>query len=590
MLNIYSLRIGKNNSLNRSRSQSPEILGVSTQTELTSSPSKVVSLYTKPPLQTSSSQTDIVSPPLQIASSQTDVVSESRHKVNCSTQTDNGTVSHPNTTSKMDTSHTDHSYPIESASITKKDSASIANKTDSASIAKKIDSAQAQKIDSASTSGKTNPVSTANQSTAKKDSATTAAAPIVTPAYVTQPNTSGLSRIEEEERQKKDLLAKLMAMDGQKNPPASKPWQSTAIDGQTQPPAGYSTFHGQTQPSGPSKPWQSPAIDGPGSKPWQSSQSSAIQSSGIQNVGNSNPADISSSLANFPGSQMTEGVSNLTGKTPTEFDLEKEERLKKEKLLAKLMAIDESDKKTQENGSKENPSWPDTVENLYNGRPAYATEDDPFGTKHRKNPVAGEKTESVKSYPSQESQAGSEKNNHRTAGRRRVTDDNNSRKSVFEDLSSGGKKSAGRNKHRSNFKGNEITYPWEMSIDATSKTGPKNSSEKLSINPHRTSNPKRGTEPLLPRRSQQNDWGHSTMKTGSIPEPARRSQNSESSFMMPGSIPEPARRSQNSGSSFMIPGSIPEPDTHRSQNKAQGSSFMMPGSIPEFDDLEEVVL
>lgn len=167
---------------------------------------------------------------------------------------------------------------------------------------------------------------------------------------------SGSGEVGEEERQKKDLLlARLRALDGQREPPASQPISTAAADTPTnnvtttttKPPQGRATPTGPTQPS-------------------------TLKSEGVREGG---------------------------GGGEHESEAERKKRL----LLAQLMAIDDSgdtelqshthttkkmtaaarkSANAQTNSRTSLTSWPETVENMHQGRPALASEGDPFGSRH----------------------------------------------------------------------------------------------------------------------------------------------------------------------------------------------------------------
>lgn len=157
------------------------------------------------------------------------------------------------------------------------------------------------------------------------------------------------------ERQKKDfLLAKLKTLDAQKGPPGSQSMSDT-----------------------------------------KSSAKSASNNTAAS-------ADHTGALAP-PSTSTTAGNKMATRQQkPSESHSEQQ---KKKLLLAKLMAIDEGsdpskvipskptvpakpDKRPLEvpssatHSSSSLHSWPDTVENMYKGKPAYSSEGDPFGVQH----------------------------------------------------------------------------------------------------------------------------------------------------------------------------------------------------------------
>ena len=154
-----------------------------------------------------------------------------------------------------------------------------------------------------------------------------------------------------EEQKKRELLATLKAMDAQKDPPASQPITPITIKSTAQPTSNVSV--------GGERPPSAGKLTKQFMKPSTTSQPAIVESD--------------------------------------------EEAKKKKLLLAKLMAIDEGSDPSKVTMSKmdiskaqppiKHPtsghhsttsiqSWPETVENLYNGKPAFATDDDPFGSRH----------------------------------------------------------------------------------------------------------------------------------------------------------------------------------------------------------------
>lgn len=153
-----------------------------------------------------------------------------------------------------------------------------------------------------------------------------------------------------EEQKKRELLATLKAMDAQKDPPASQPISSTATKSTAQP--------------------TSDELVGGGKPPV-----GKLEKQSTQPPTTSQPANDG-----------------------------EEEAKRKKLLLAKLMAIDEGNdpnkvtmskvnvSKVQPSGTKlpsggnqsttSVQSWPETVENMYQGKPAFATNDNQFGSRH----------------------------------------------------------------------------------------------------------------------------------------------------------------------------------------------------------------
>lgn len=165
-----------------------------------------------------------------------------------------------------------------------------------------------------------------------------------------------------EEQKKRELIATLKAMDAQKDPPASQPITSTATKSTAQP------------------------------------TSNVL-------VGGERPS---------VGKLTNQSTQPPTTSQPVKIDND-EEAKKKKLLLAKLMAIDEGNDPNKVTVSKTDvskaqlapakhpasgrqsstsiQSWPETVENMYQGKPAFATDDDPFGSRHS----SGKKGTAIKS-------------------------------------------------------------------------------------------------------------------------------------------------------------------------------------------------
>ena len=165
--------------------------------------------------------------------------------------------------------------------------------------------------------------------------------------------------MEDEERQKKDaLLARLRAIDGQKGPPNSEPVPSSG---------------GVTKSV--AEPTASIAVG------------ASDHPSSLSGVGGRSKLGGSSSKPPLPEQQLEPGVTRQA---------DSEQHKKKQLLLAKLMAIDDRNRTEQESLSPQKPVLkmaaetaksnsslnPDIVENMHNGKPAFATADDPFGSRH----------------------------------------------------------------------------------------------------------------------------------------------------------------------------------------------------------------
>ena len=167
-------------------------------------------------------------------------------------------------------------------------------------------------------------------------------------------------KVEDEERQKKDaLLARLRAIDGQKGPPNSE--QVPSSGGVTKSVA---------------EPTASIAVGG-----------SDHPSSPLSGVGGRSKLGGSSSKPPLLEQQLEPSITRQA---------DSEQQKKKQLLLAKLMAIDDRSRTEQESSSPQKPVLkmaaetvknnsslnPDIVENMHNGKPAFATADDPFGSRH----------------------------------------------------------------------------------------------------------------------------------------------------------------------------------------------------------------
>lgn len=156
-----------------------------------------------------------------------------------------------------------------------------------------------------------------------------------------------------EEQKKRELLATLKAMDAQRDPPASQPIATAST-----------TVKSTAQPT--------------------------------SNV----PVGVGERLL---AGKMTKQSPAPLPQQPKANESDEEEAIKKKLLLAKLMAIDEGGDPNKVTMSKMDvskgrpspkhsastnksttsiQSWPETVENMYNGKPAFATEEDPFGSRH----------------------------------------------------------------------------------------------------------------------------------------------------------------------------------------------------------------
>ena len=166
----------------------------------------------------------------------------------------------------------------------------------------------------------------------------------------------------EEERQKKDaLLARLRAIDGQKGPPSSEPVPTSGgVTKSVAETTASITVGGRDHPSSLSGLGGRSRLGGSSSKPPLAEQQLGAQ----------------------VGASVTRQADS-------------EAQKKKQLLLAKLMAIDDRNRAEQESSLPQKPVLkqtepvksnsslnPDIVENMHNGKPAFATADDPFGSRH----------------------------------------------------------------------------------------------------------------------------------------------------------------------------------------------------------------
>ena len=322
VLNIYSQRIGKNLPRNVTRLQAPITENISSQTDLSCPPNKLVSLQSKPPLKSSSSQTDI-------QQDKPHPLPKRRDSKICSTQTD--IVVNPKNETLLVT----------------------------------LSPEAFQATDSEPTQQHVSVPETSQ--TAKKEM-----------------TKSSTDKDQQQQRNKEFLLSKLKAMDGQKGPPASQPVPSTVTK-------------------------------------------SSVEHTAVASV-NSERANISPAPApaeTVRSQAPTQIVSTATQSTQSQVENDREAQRKK-LLMAKLMVIDEGDnpnnvtlssvdvskntsgksaiKKSSANQSKSSlQSWPDTIENMYHGKPAHATEDDPFGSRHTsgKKPLHKKESGLLNKEPSQ---------------------------------------------------------------------------------------------------------------------------------------------------------------------------------------------
>lgn len=322
-MNIYSQRIGKNKHHRAQKLHTLVTENSESQTSLSCPPFKIVSLQTKPRLKTAASQTDLetVKQPAPPA----------KRLVSTGTQ--------------ADISGDSKSGSVELASP-KVDRTVGKSVTKPQQVSPVLTVRHEQKP--TSTLGSEGNVPSTSASTKEGES----------------------KKPDNEERQKKDaLLARLRAIDGQKGPPSSEPVHSS----------------GSIPTRSSAEPTASVPVGG-------SDHPTAVAAPppGKLGGGSSKPAGAVHQL----GTKMrVEGLSVTTRQT----DIDIEAQRKKQLLLAKLMAIDDGSTAESEGTQPQKPalkqpdatksssslrSWPDIVENMHNGKPAFASEDDPFGSRH----------------------------------------------------------------------------------------------------------------------------------------------------------------------------------------------------------------
>ena len=328
VMNIYSQRIGKNppHHLPPKLHPSPVTTENSeSQTNFSCPPFKIISLQTKPHLKTSASQTDMGQPTYPTTG----------RLVPTGTQTD---MSHdPGRES------TDVASPSKSAAGT---SAAIMPQQTAAGTSAAIMPQQ------------TSPVRTVKQE--EKLTNTLGGSSFAVKGAREAGNKKELAG--EEERQKKDaLLARLRAIDGQKGPPSSEPVPTSGgVTKSVAETTASITVGGRDHPSSLSGLGGRSRLGGSSSKPPLAEQQLGAQA----------------------GATVTRQADS-------------EAQKKKQLLLAKLMAIDDRNRAEQESSLPQKPVLkqtepvrsnsslnPDIVENMHNGKPAFATADDPFGSRH----------------------------------------------------------------------------------------------------------------------------------------------------------------------------------------------------------------
>ena len=337
MMNIYSQRIGKTapQHVPPKLHHAPVTTETSeSQTNFSCPPFKTVSLQTKPHFKTSASQTDMRQP----------------------TSPTTGRVV-PTTGTQTDTS-----------------CGPVRESTDVASLNKTAASK------SATVPQQTSPVRTVQHE--EKLTSTLGGSSFAVAGAKEGENKKGL--VEGEERQKKDaLLARLRTIDGQKGPPNSEPVPSSGgVTKSVAEPTASIAVGGSDHPSSLSGLGGRSKLGGTSSKPPLAEQQlgpSSKPSLAEQQFGPSSKAPLAEQ-------QLGPSVTRQA-----DSELQK----KKQLLLAKLMAIDDRNRTEQESSLPQKPVLkpaetvksnsslnPDTVENMHNGKPAFATTDDPFGSRH----------------------------------------------------------------------------------------------------------------------------------------------------------------------------------------------------------------
>lgn len=208
----------------------------------------------------------------------------------------------------------------------------------------------------------------------------------------------------------------------------------------------------------------------------RSNQARGTSLSGAGSVfsGSQNPSKRSSL---FGGGELTKGVSNLSSTRRSTVDSDWEMQVNKRKLLSNLMVSDgeakaaamkkskESISKSTLSGESSNASlqsWPDTVQNLHSGKPAYSTESDPFGNKNAAF-IAKKTSKTSDSIPRE----------HKPLHGRRAGNSSSIsgrlKESPFGDLERGIKVSA----QKLDLRPRIDSYPWEIEIDVRDRQEPK---------------------------------------------------------------------------------------------------------------------
>ncbi len=211
--------------------------------------------------------------------------------------------------------------------------------------------------------------------------------------------------------------------------------------------------------------------------------------------------------------------------TATQTSAQEEEAKKKKLLLAKLMAIDDGGdpksvtlSKTTTGPARANSgqsstsvrSWQaDTIDNLHKGKPAFFTEDDPFGSKKSSGSnLLGKLNSGAYSVKSSSGAQASTSNNDTksidnqgykpTFGRRaRETKGSDKTKDIFgesEDPTKPIFNGGGLDLNQESFSGREQDYPWEKRVNLNSTTSKSLHNQSMVFGPMSKS------PPLLPLR------------------------------------------------------------------------------------------
>ena len=340
-MNIYSQRMQKNVPHPLPRQQAPPTGTSESQTELSCPPFKAVSLKTKPQLRTEGSQTELETPK---PSPRTKKLISAGTQTEVSTGTQSG-------------DETDSLLPTRGVHLGADKTSGVSVKETRQSIPETLQSRKEADLGASAVAVEPSAPSSVNETSKGK---------LATPAASDQ----GSKGVVDEERQKKDLLlARLRALDGQKGPPGSEPVNVGGLVRSSAEPTANEPVElshpGAAAPTLPSKPAATATVQ----------RQAALKQ------------------ANAVATKAGGGSSSA------------EAEAKKKLLLAKLMAIDEGKNPREaaadhKDSSKEPSkldtkltssathsdsslkSWPDKIENMHHGKPAYSSDGDPFGSRH----------------------------------------------------------------------------------------------------------------------------------------------------------------------------------------------------------------